>query len=343
MQNYSAENIKFITAVDKFRDSLKVTTACWTKSWKDIDKEMNNTYYATSGNQLTGKISKSMMYECTDEWKPGGVCRDTIIDEIYEIWNIYISNSGEYQICIPSAVLHRTLFRIQHFALYGPDVFTEATDTPAETIIRDIMPRFRQTNAYKNMLRRCEEIRKPKNAFDLKVSIPNNDCLSDLQSMPNDYTVTLNDCINCGFLYSKFLDYLTSIFSSDNLLCVRMLHIYKAMKDTEPVSDVEEMAWTIYQYFVVPGSPCEISLRGSAIQDISLNMATLPDDIFVELYRSAMRTLTECFVVYQRTCEYAQLLVEIRRCIITHKSRKHISTMNLADKLFRKFAFKYCS
>eukprot|EP00968_Pinguiococcus_pyrenoidosus_P008002 scaffold561_cov254-Pinguiococcus_pyrenoidosus.AAC.8 len=59
---------------------------------------------------------------------------------------------------LPSAVKTRTEKRLEHIALYGPQVFDECLLDPLKTLDVDIQPRFLRSPLYQEMLEMCSYI-----------------------------------------------------------------------------------------------------------------------------------------------------------------------------------------
>jgi Regulator of G protein signaling domain len=81
--------------------------------------------------------------------------------------------------------------------------------------------------------------------------------------------------VNDKILYSSLLKYLRSRIASENLLCARAVHIFRTMAEIDRYSkDANDMAWTIYGYFVAPESAYEISLSHRRRKEVMLALAS---------------------------------------------------------------------
>lgn len=162
--HYCSENIRFIIEVDKFRDFFLSETMFWNKTGREIDKELdlenegedrvNTKDRARELQQLID--AESLTNEAC--WPSQKVSRCAVETMAKHIWNTFLSDQAEYQICVPSKVLWNTMRRMRHMHLYGREVFLEALGEPAKTIHRDIYPRFRGSEQMRALRRRMQEV-----------------------------------------------------------------------------------------------------------------------------------------------------------------------------------------
>eukprot|EP01042_Synura_sphagnicola_P002177 gene2177-2601_t len=127
---------------------------------------------------------------------------------------------------------------------------------------------------------------------------------------------TLEDMLTDVNLYEEFLLYLRRQYSSENLLCVRMIHMFEEkIGQRTPESEVEanNQAWEIYKYFVAPGSAFEVSCSFRVRKEVMLNLSKSSPGDFDKVKRSAMGMLNVNFESFQGTQEYADLKLYLRQ------------------------------
>jgi hypothetical protein len=181
---------------------------------------------------------------------------------------------------MPAKVRDHTIKRLALFHIYGSEVFIEALFDPLKTMRKDILPRFLVSDHYRELLRRLDSISTLPPASSLEVQAPESDTKvdtltqKDLNSGLADLDVL--DSINDRTIYAAFLSYLRSIVSSENLLCMRMIFLFREIfKVPGPSlqSRASDMAWTIFKFFIAPGSAFEISLSTRRRKEVMHRLA----------------------------------------------------------------------
>lgn len=284
---YCVENVSFIIEVQRFKDIFSVDTAVWgPKTWRQIDSDIN-----LSSLPPCSKVSVdfSSSLRCTD-WPSTSVLAEHVEAQMRSMWETFFSETAPSQICVPAKIFDNTVKRLKKISTYGPEVFGEAMIDPLKTLKRDIVPRFLSSDIYRDMCTRLSSLYMLPTATDLRVDPPEgcpvcsgmdeNDILGSLESLD------LLDMISDKILYEHFLTYLRSIVASENILCARMIDVFKSKTavgksvrwpasggvesdgpTTLPVppsrkqsigSDSVDMAWQIYLYFVATGSAFEV-------------------------------------------------------------------------------------
>jgi len=116
--------------------------------------------------------------------------------------------------------------------------------------------------------------------------------------------------IDDRLLYGEFLKYLKLIVSSENLLCVRSINIFKqkfVSEDLKIRREAIEQAWITYRYFVAVNSPCEISTSHIKRKELMRELAMPNINTFDKVEKSAMAALKVHFAQYIATKEYSVL------------------------------------
>ena len=301
---HNSENLHFIMVVDKFKDNY-TDPACWSKPWRDIDEEINI-------NEINpGNFSQVLQ---PTQW-PSKVCSSSAMEaDVDEIWENYFSDEGLSQICIASEVLRRTRCRIERLHLYGPHVFSEALIDPIKTIARDILPRFLKSELYTTLKLRLSQTDPLPSAANLSVPSPTVSILDDatLDELPESRRFSLGEIIHDRVLYEHFLSYLRQTVSSENLLCVRMIHVFDELIEKGDVEGANQIGWNLYLYFIAPGASLEVSCSYRQRKDVMLKLALLSAGDFDEIKKSALSMLTVNFASFQRTSEYSSLASKMR-------------------------------
>jgi Regulator of G protein signaling domain len=117
-------------------------------------------------------------------------------------------------------------------------------------------------------------------------------------------------------MYNEFLAFLRARVSSENLICVRMINVYEEMWDSGRYSETTEQAWTIYKFFVAPGSAFEVSVNHAHGREMMLSLAKPHPHLFDQVKRSAFDMLKVNFELFRSTQEYAGLAAMLRSRIM---------------------------
>jgi hypothetical protein len=320
--HYCSENINFITEIDRFQDEFIRDKVNWASrgNWRTIDAEINLANAAfTDANNFD--IQRDFVVPLKDGsliskelWPSKIISRDSIIESIISIWDNFLAKDAKFWICIPSTALLNTMRRIKFIHLYGKEVFSEALKEPIKTIEKDIHPRFIGSEEYRLMIssiKNCSE--SPALAANLKLSKPPFIILQryTLKEIgKNVIKFKLSDLIDDQILYGEFLVYLEKIVSSENLLCLRAIRIFKdsiTSQSREEKSKAFDHAWIVYKYFVASGSPYEISIAARRKKEVMRQLASPTERIFDAIEQSALSVLKTHYANYQLTKEYSEL------------------------------------
>jgi hypothetical protein len=316
--HYCSENIRFIIEVDKFRDFFLSETMFWHRTWREIDSELdldslresrtNTKELATQMQQMID--AETLVHE--HSWPSKKISRTAVESMAKYIWNTFLSDQAEFQICVPSAVLWRTMRRMRNIHLYGKEVFHEALGEPIKTIYRDIYPRFRNSEHMRVLRKRMQEVEAlpPSSELhlpSLPIVVPRRYTLVELQ---DGVQLSLQDMLEDRICFREFFRYLQSCIVSENLRFIRALQVFKSLmgsRDRIAQQQGVEWAWRIYKFFIAPYSAYEISVSDKGRRDIMRQLADPCPDMFDTLERRTMDMLKVHFNSFRNKKEYAAL------------------------------------
>jgi len=315
---YCSENIRFVMEVDKYRDFFLPEQMFWHKSWREIDLELDSENYVLDRSNTKGAAceiqslidDESLTNERT--WPSRRVSRTVVEGMAKYIWETFLSDKSDYQICVPSRVLWNTMRRMRFIHLYGKEVFHEALIEPVKTIHRDIYPRFRNSEHMRALRRRVKELENLPPSSELHLPalplvITKRYKLAELQ---NGVPLTLQDMLDDRLCFREFFRYLQSCIVSENLRFIRALQVFKSLSDSRDKTQrqqAEEWAWRIYKFFIAPYSAYEISVSDKTRRDVMRQLADPKRDIFDTLERTTMDMLRVHFNNFRGKKEYAAL------------------------------------
>ena len=267
---FNAENMRFILEIDRFRDFIYLDKSFERKlTWQQIDRNVGikSTEYLDD-DHITDFTSFTLCK--STEWKSNIVPYEGIVEDVTKIWNTYLSSAAPHQICIPSKVLSNTKKRLELIHIFGAEIFEETMIDPIKTLNRDVLPRFLVSEHYLKLQERLKSIENLPFAFDLNLPIPTQSQVlhwnSNEITIENLQKIPLKEFVNDSLIYPIFLLYLQSIVSSENLLCLRAIDLFKEsfpnsqLDEVEHTEDTHYYVWLLYSYFIAPNSAFEISV-----------------------------------------------------------------------------------
>jgi hypothetical protein len=199
---FCSENARFVVAVNKYCDCFEGSRS-W-PSWEGLDKQKGH-------REITNLLSDEQ-------------CKD-IERELYYIADNFLTPDGKFEICISPGMLKRTRMRMELFRIYGPEVFTEASMDPMNTLMKDILPRFVVSQIYQDMGYFVDKINNVAfvhiTALELPLPVDPPDVAVDAA-----YMEELDNYFVHPILYAQLLKYLNRIVSSENLLCIRAVDMF---------------------------------------------------------------------------------------------------------------------
>ena len=313
-KQYCSENVKFALEVDKFNAEIKIEAES-NQTWKDKDQANNvtNAYINESTVTLQSLDILSILNKNVDRLKPKSI-RQQAIERIMLIWNTYISSMAVAQICVPAKILGHTIKRLELLHIYGNDVFTESMIDPIKTIRRDILPRYLVSDIHVNAVARISNLND--HSSSLNVKIPDDNVIVDkilLTEQPDELVsalkaVSISDLLTDRLIYQQFLKYLRDIIASENLLCLRMILIYKNLLTAGDKNGAVDHAWLFLKYFVKFGSPYEVSVSSRRRREVFERMANPSIDIFDRVERSALQVLVGHYDSFKTSSSFTSLV-----------------------------------
>ena len=284
----------FLIEVEKFRENLKMDKAMWPGSYKEIDSIV------------------AMNPDKEWKWK-SRVSLASVEEHIRYIYENFIDDGAENQICVSTAILNRTKKRVDLIAAYGREAFHEMSIDPFRTLEKDILPRFVNSQLYRNLCDKLDLITHLPTGDTLIVEEPGDDTDFSLgTSFDVDKRFSLDEIISTKFLYVTFLNNLRTKMSSENLLCKRLIILFKESDERSDIMRCDAIAWDIYRYFVAAHSAFEVSLEYAHKNDLKFNLAKPKPSMFDALTRSVTEQLNSNFSDFKSTPTYAKLARDLQ-------------------------------
>lgn len=306
---FSSENINYLIAVDAFRDNLLNDKVAWSTdlSWKTLDENLLSVPGPADRDlKMDDKYHDLPYAGDKSKWPSSMIYWNGVVEQLRAIWAEFISPDGNQQICIPFAVLKRTAKRLSFLHEYGPQVLEETVIDPWRTLRRDTLPRFFTSAIYNRWLERSSECIVLPSAESFTVRNPRGSKLTEwtIEDITAEKIkkLSISEVVHDIYLYTSFLAYLKSIYSSENLLCLRAMSVFHCfwVDTTKPLDrfgypeGTEEGAWKVYRYFIAVGSVFEVSVSYSLRKSIMLSLACPTISMF-----NALERLTENNLKYQ--------------------------------------------
>eukprot|EP01041_Mallomonas_annulata_P000719 gene719-1384_t len=295
---YNSENISFIIDVDNFRDQL-LDRVAWPKSWREVDME----------------IATSDPSSLDLSWPSNTVNQAGAEAAMKKICDMYLIEEAPKEVFSSVNIREKSIKRAKYLALYGPDVFMEALAEPIKILRRDILPRFLTSQICSDMNVRLASLDQLPPASSIQVNPPHKSII-DTQSLDEfrkGRLFTLNEIINCRYMYAHFLSFLEQRLCSENLYCVRMVDEFKELYQSGDIAAATEMAWSIFTFFVASGSTFEVSVSYASRKIIMRSMAKPKEFTFDEIQKSALGMLTSKFESYKQQQDYLDLVLYLRQ------------------------------
>lgn len=313
-REHNAENMIYVLEINRFKDLVKDVDA-----WND---DLNYKLIDNEGKDF-GKVTiqeKDLIIGCSNqcEWPSRKVPYAAFKERVQHIWNTYLSVSAETQICMPAKVLFNTIYRLQHLEKYGHKVFDETIIDPIKTLHADVLPRFLVSPCYRAMTKRLNDLYPlpPKGSLDLKLPAKSG-CTSwheDRLTVENLRNIKITDIFHDQLLYKEFLDHSKKIYSEENVYLARAIAIYKSNFENEIDKAaikkglfppwVENHAWLIFKFFIVPNSVYEVGMNERRRKDIMRRLSSPTKDMFDALERSTLRLIRNQYVTFSFTREF---------------------------------------
>lgn len=314
-KQYCSENVKFALEVDKFNAEIKVEVES-SASWKEKDEinSVNNCYINESTITLQSLDILKILNKNIDKLRPTSI-KQQAIERILFLWNHYIGSEAISQICVPAKILGHIIKRLELLHIYGNDVFSECMIDPIKTIKRDILPRYLVSDIHVQAVARISDL----NDYlsPLIVSAPDNNVIVDrilsTSVSPDELqtalrSVPIPELLIDRLIYQQFLKYLRDIIASENLLCLRMIEIYRDLLSAGDRKGAVDHAWLFLKYFVKFGSPYEVSVSSRRRREVFEKMANPDITIFDRVERSALQVLVGHYESYKSSSSFPALV-----------------------------------
>lgn len=299
----------FLIEIEKFRENLKPDRLLWPGNYKEID----NLVDINPGKEWVWKSKISL---------------DSVKEHIKYIYDNFINDGAENQICVSTAILARTNKRVELVAAYGRETFHEISLDPFRTLEKDILPRFVSSPIYRELCTKLESITHLPSRDSLEVEAPdeNTDMVMGA-AFGAERMFSLDEILETRFLFNAFLANLRAKMSNENLLCKRLISIFKGNLAAKDVAAASRIAWDVYKYFVAAHSAYEVSLEYTHKTELKFHLAKPTATMFDALNRSVSVQLNADFQEFKTTQTYVNLArdlqVEVeRRLKAEHRRQK---------------------
>lgn len=274
---------------------IEVDTATWTKSYEELDEELID------------------VPDCDIDAKwPSLYLEEASVKQMAsKIHSLFIHSDAVWQICIPHDVLLRTEKRIKRINLYGPETFYETLKEPLRTLKNGILPRFYRSNMYVDMTTRVADCNILPPAHELIVPAPPTIIEFNASDLPDKKTFTINEILQCRFLYERFYIYLQGRSCPETLICYRMIQMVESMLTNG--EDCRDIAWTIFKFFIAEDSAYELSISYANRKRIKLQLANPNADTFLSVKQYVFATLETLYTSFTTMEEYRSLAADMRK------------------------------
>lgn len=98
--------------VDAFVSTLKVDQVSWPYTWREIDDAIIKERGVTSLDEV---IDLEAITPVKYPWPSHQLNQETVRSDLQAIWDTFIANDAQLQICLPNSVFRTTKFRYDHF------------------------------------------------------------------------------------------------------------------------------------------------------------------------------------------------------------------------------------
>jgi hypothetical protein len=317
--NNNSQNLPFILEIIKFRELFIHEKTIWRQNWMELDAE-----HMPADGPVPADFGD------THPWPSRKLDRKTVEDQVDVIWTKHLAKTAGLRVLVVDEVIANTKKRLRMLNVYGPEVFGECILDPLfsmevsmPSLQKDILPLFLNSTQCTDMVIRIDSLRMQPSVNSLRVNPPGDSLLLTKNTdyfENDDKRFRLDDVLKDKILYGELLSYLRRCGQSENLLCIRMVEqfedLFASMSTSKDLSkswlNCVTHAWSVFRYFVAPGSPFEIVLSAKHKKDIMLSLAKPTKNMFLELKKGAYTSLSSSFSEYKTTEEYAQLIVLMR-------------------------------
>ena len=317
---YCAENIKYIIEIDKLADYFYHDFKAFSsKPWKAIDMDLHLVFECKSSDMHSSAALEAAALIKSGElipevsWPSIVVDRKVVLEKVRYIWETFLCDEAESQICMSSSVFSRILTRLRYLHLYGAQAFQESLQDPVKTIHRDIKPRFMTSDEFRELQLRMEDLSELPCAATYRMPPPPPVVhlrYTPAQMKKTGFEYTIEDCMEDALLYAKFLKFLNRSINSENLRFLRSVAVFQEKISSDKRSEQAEgrdLAWIILQYFIAPTSAFEISISHAARRQVMRHMARPTYEMFDDLVKPTLQLLRVHFESFRKYAEFKEL------------------------------------
>lgn len=154
---YCSENIKFIMYYKDFKDLFEYDFQNNNHPALPSREGSSNGSQKSSSQGFSSSRHSNFSLDGFDGARFDQLKWNEIERKMNIIWEKFLLPKSNYEICISSDALENTKRRSINYRSYGPNVFEEAAADPIKTIVKDILPRFMQSNLFEEMNRKVEK------------------------------------------------------------------------------------------------------------------------------------------------------------------------------------------
>jgi hypothetical protein len=154
---YCSENLHFAMEVDRYKDIFSFDSVSFgNRSWREIDENVMVNFNEPQDVILQFDIAGFYRTNINTFWPSSIVIRDAVEGYVKYIWDKFLCDTSQTQICMSGAVLQNTIKRLKLLHVYGKEVFSETLLDPMKTMRKDILPRFLNSIIYQDLLHNVE-------------------------------------------------------------------------------------------------------------------------------------------------------------------------------------------
>jgi hypothetical protein len=196
-------------------------------------------------------------------------------------------------------------------------LFGETLIDPIKTVKRDLLPRFKTSKYFLEMERRISELNPLPTASMLNAPYPTSLHVSDLflAESPESPSFEIVDFLSDRILYEIYLGYLEANVCSENLLFIRMVHVYKEIYKKGNKEEISNCAWDIFKFFIAERSAFEIGCSHRRRQGVMYSLANPLVDTFDFIETHVMRELAPNFKLFKASSSFRDIPNSIRKRI----------------------------
>jgi hypothetical protein len=249
-----------------------------------------------------------------DEDPTWGKAKAIFEKDVHDIFDLFLAETGKLQVCLKS----KTRFEVIEM-LKSPNIYIFDCTCPetAATLSRDLLPRFRQSHEFAELLLHSSStsslfINPPATTLHLAFIL-------EVQHLPP----TLEQAMADNTLFMGLYRFLAARFCAENLLFVRAVTQFDLLfyQNDHPKGQAKEFAWKIYRLFLVHGSPRQISANTQQLKQIGMKLAAPELSMFAAVKAQTEKLLRVQFNEYLRTADYTTWVSQTKQRVKKRQQR----------------------